>query len=188
MKALPSFKTRMPGQFFDTQNSHFSPKFAKSWQLNKKMPYPTLEEVYAMFRGLEDPPDGSKTLFDRFSPSVQFTAVGPPTSPRAVTYSSKAEFLEGAFGKLGKAARPPGLRCKIVDGIDGITVDETRGRAAVMMDTVDTFTHSGVKYEQHYAWHVRFDTSGMITEVRAYLDHGHLEEVLGAELKKMGIE
>lgn len=151
------------------------------------MPYPSRDEIFSIFQSLEDPPEGSKKLLDRFSANVKFTAVGPPTSPHAATYYSKADFLEGAFGKLGKAVRPPGIKFRLVDGIEGLTVDENRGLAVVMMDTVDTFTHSGVKYEQHYAWHLRFDSSGMITEVRAYLDHGHLEEVLGAELKKMGI-
>lgn len=152
------------------------------------MPYPTRNEVYNIFKLLENPPEGSKEFFEHFSPSVQFHAVGPPTSTHAENYNSKAEFLAGGFGKLSKAVRPPGIKFVIVNGIDGVTVDEARGMAAVMFDTVDTVTHSGVKYEQHYSWHVRFDEDGMISEAWAYLDHGYLEQILGSELKSMGIK
>jgi ketosteroid isomerase-like protein len=152
------------------------------------MPYPTREEVYALFSLLETPPTGPPQFFARFSPDVKFFAIGPPTSRHAAEYASKDAFMAGGFAKLSKAVRPPGLKFKIVDGIEGVTVDEARGRAAVMFDTVDTFTHSGVEYAQHYSWHVKFNEEGMVIEARAYLDHGYLESVLGTELNRLGIE
>ncbi|KAL4900545.1 hypothetical protein BDW74DRAFT_182631 [Aspergillus multicolor] len=151
------------------------------------MPYPTRTEVYTLFKNLETPPDGSKSFFSRFSPTVKFTAVGPPNSPYAAEYKSLSEFMEGGFAKLGQAVRPPGFKFRLVNGIEGVTVDEGSGMAAVMFDCVDTCTHSGVEYAQHYAWFVRFDEEGMIVEARAYLDHGYLDRVLGEELRRMGV-
>lgn len=153
------------------------------------MPYPTLEQVYDMFKLFEDPPEGSKRFFRDFvSPSVEFHAVGPPGSPHAAVYRSRDEFMAGGFGKLSRAVRAPGMKFRIVDGIDGVTVDEGRGRAAVMFDAADTVTHGGTPYRQRYSWHVRFGEDGLVTHVFAYLDHGYLDRVLGTELKRLGIE
>jgi len=153
------------------------------------MPYPTLEQVHDMFKLFEDPPEGSKRFFqDHVSPSVVFHAVGPPNSSHAAVYHSKEDFMAGGFGKLSKAVRAPGMKFKIVGGIDGVTVDEKRGRAAVMFDTQDTVTHSGTPYEQHYSWHVRFGEDALVTHVWAYLDHGYLDKVLGTELERLGMK
>ena len=58
----------------------------------------------------------------------------------------------------------------------------------VDLETVDTFTKGGVRYEQRYAWFVRFDEMGLMKEVRTWLDTFTLERVLGAERKRQGLD
>ena len=152
------------------------------------MPFPTREEAYNIFKLFESPPDGSRRFFEEFvSPNLEFHAIGPPTSSHAAVYHSKEDFLAGGFGKLGKAVKAPGMKFVIPGGIDGITVDEKRGFAAVRFDATDTVTHSGVPYQQHYSWHIRFGEDGIVSHIWAYLDHGYLQEVLGTELERLGI-
>ena len=73
--------------------------------------------------------------------------------------------------------------------VDLETVDlETVDLETVDLETVDTFTKGGVRYEQRYAWFVRFDEMGLMKEVRTWLDTFTLERVLGAERKRQGLD
>lgn len=47
------------------------------------------------------------------------------------------------------------------------------------------YTNSGVRYDQSYAWHMRFDKSGMVTEVKVWLDVLTPETVLSLEAAKL---
>ena len=70
-----------------------------------------------------------------------------------------------------------------MDGENGIIVGQD-GWLAVDLESVDTYTLEGVPYEQSYTWHIRFDTSGLIAEIKVWLDTLTLEKILGAKAAK----
>lgn len=149
------------------------------------MPYPTREQVYALFQNLSNPPSGTHEFFTHLSPSVKYTI--PGHGRFAGVYTSRDAYFNGTWAKIRQALKPPGFTLVVTNGLDGVIAGQD-GWAVVCLETRDTYTLSGVKYEQYYSWHCRFDEEGMIVEVRTYLDLGYLEEVVGTEMRKMGIE
>lgn len=146
---------------------------------------PTREEVYAIFQLLSNPPEGTSKFFDRHvSPDVQFTV--PGHGRFAGHYASKESYMNGTWSKIRQALKAPGFSLCVTGGLNGMVVGDD-GRVAVMLETRETYTVSGVKYEQFYSWHCRFDEEKRMVECRAYLDLGYLEDIVGTEMKRMGI-
>ena len=149
------------------------------------MPKPTRQEVYSIFKNLETPNGGTEEFFKSISPDVQYTV--PGHGRFAGTNKTKEDWYN-ALSKFRSVLRPPGFTFCVVNGIDGVVGGGEDGLAAVMLETVDTVTKSGVRYDQHYAWICRFDNDKKVVECRAYLDLGYLEDVLGKEIELQGIE
>ena len=71
------------------------------------------------------------------------------------------------FANIGTLTKSPGIKLEITEGPEGIIVGQDRGGTADL-HTVDTYNHSGVRYNPSYAWHMRFDEEGMIADVRIW--------------------
>ena len=150
------------------------------------MPYPTREEVYAIFKNLENPPDGVDKFFTHFSPDVKY--IVPGHGRFTGTFARKEDYYNATWAKFRPCLRPPGFKFVITGGLDGVVVDQEGKKAVVLLETRDTVTKSGRVYEQFYSWHCTFNEEGLVVECRAYLDLGYLEEVLGSEMTREGIK
>ena len=149
------------------------------------MPYPTREEVYAIFKHLENPHGGIDEFFKSFHPAVQYTV--PGHGRFSGRFARKEDYYGATWAKFRRILREPGFTFRITGGIDGVITGQD-GWAVVIMETVDTYTKSGMRYDQFYSWHCRFNEEKLVVECRAYLDLGYLEDVLGTEMKLQGVE
>ena len=149
------------------------------------MPYPTQEEVYNMFKNLQEPPDGIDRFFTHFSPDVKY--IVPGHGRFTGTFARKEDYYNATWAKFRQIIQPPGLKFLITDGLGGVIVND-KGQAVVLLETRDTVTKSGVPYEQFYSWVCQFNEEKLVVECRAYLDIGYLEEILGTEMTKQGID
>lgn len=145
---------------------------------------PNREEVYAIFKNLENPNGGIDQFFKSFSPDVKYTV--PGHGRFAGYYPKKEDYYNATWAKFRQILQPPGFTFHITNGIDGVITGQD-GWAVVIMETRDTYTLSGVKYDQHYSWHCKFNDEKLVVECRAYLDLGYLEDILGTEMNKQGI-
>ena len=93
-------------------------------------------------------------------------------------WTSKESYRTATFDRIGTLLKAPGIKLKITEGDAGIIIGQD-GRATADMYTFDTFTNDGTRYDQVYAWHMKFDERGMIAEVKVWLDTLTLEKVLG---------
>ncbi|KAL8748082.1 MAG: hypothetical protein Q9190_000110 [Brigantiaea leucoxantha] len=117
-------------------------------------------------------------FFSHVRDDVKWTVTGK--SFLSGIWTTKASYRAATFGKTGTLVKPPGIRAKITPGEEGIIVGH-HGWATVDLVSVDTYTNSGVLYDQAYAWHMRFDENGLIAEVKVWLDTETIEKVLGGE-------
>jgi len=145
------------------------------------MPYPTCSQILAILRPLSNPPAGNNEFFAHIRNDVVWTVTGH--SLLSGTWTTKKSYRAATFAKIGPLFAAPGMKLEILGAEQGIIVGDN-GRAVAELKTVDTYTKSGIMYDQHYSWHMRFDEESMITEVKAFMDTAHLEKVLGAELEK----
>lgn len=145
------------------------------------MPYPTRSEVHDIFLNLAHPPSGTDAFFTHVHDDVLWTVTGHSTF--SGTWYSKAEYRAAIWEQIGGLLAEPGYTLLVDDGAQGIIVGEN-GWVVVEMRTVDTKTKSGVPYDQHYSWTLRFDTDHKIVELKAYLDLATLEKVVGGEKAK----
>ncbi|KAL8846945.1 MAG: hypothetical protein Q9221_007987 [Calogaya cf. arnoldii] len=93
-------------------------------------------------------------------------------------WTTKESYRTATFDRIGTLLKAPGIRLKITEGDAGIIVGQ-HGRATADLYTFDNFTNDGTRYDQAYAWHMKFDEDGMIAEVKVWLDTLTLERVLG---------
>ena len=70
--------------------------------------------------------------------------------------------------------------------VKGIIIGQ-HGWATADLYTVDSYTNSGVRYDQSYAWYMRLDESKMVAEVKVWLDILTLEAVLRGEAAKLNV-
>ncbi|KAL8861113.1 MAG: hypothetical protein Q9178_002327 [Gyalolechia marmorata] len=119
---------------------------------------------------------------DKFFTNVRDDATWEVTGQSFLSgnWTSTAAYRAATFEVLGGLVRAPGTRLKVVEGERGIVLGENR-RVTVELYSFDTFTNSGVPYNQFYAWHIKFDNDGLIAGVKVYLDTLTIETVLGAE-------
>ena len=120
-------------------------------------------------------------FFTHVRDDVHWTVTGK--SFLSGVWTTKASYRAATFAKIGTLVKPPGIKLNITQGEEGIIVGQ-HGWATADLFTVDTYTNSGVLYNQSYAWHMRFDDAGLIAEVKVWLDTLTLENVLGAEAAK----
>jgi ketosteroid isomerase-like protein len=145
------------------------------------MPYPTRSQILAILRPLSSPPAGNNEFFAHVSDNVIWTVTGHMML--SGTWRTKESYRAATFAKIGPLFGAPGMKLEVPGGEQGIIAGED-GQAVAELKTVDTYTKSGVLYDQHYSWHMRFNEESVITEVKAFMDTAHLEKVLGAEMEK----
>ena len=145
------------------------------------MPYPTRAEIQSILSTLSSPPSGTNEFFTHVRDDAKYTVTG--TSFLSGVWYTKASYRAATYAKIGNLVKAPGIALKVTEGEEGIIVGQ-KGWATADLYTVDTYTNSGVLYNQSYAWHMRFDENGMIAEVKIWLDTLGLENVLGAEAAK----
>ena len=123
----------------------------------------TPDDVREIFKGLESG-DG-RAFFEHVADGVDWTVMG--THPLAGHYRSKRAFQEATFSKLGKVL-PNGAQLRVTNLIVAANV-------AVVELVSDATALSGMRFDNHYCWVVRFE-GDCITEVRAYLDSAMVAE------------
>ena len=145
------------------------------------MPYPTRTQIHSILTLLSQPPSGSDEFFAHVRDDVIYTVTGK--SFLSGVWTTKASYRAATWAKIGTLVKPPGIKLEISNGEEGIIVGQN-GWATADLHTVDTYTVSGVRYDQSYSWHMRFDECGKIAEVKVWLDTLTLENVLGGEAAK----
>ncbi len=149
------------------------------------MPYPTRTQIHAILLPLSLPPSGIEEFFTHVGDDVKWTVTGHTILSN--TWTDLTTYRSSTFAKIGPLLASPGMKLKVSGGEEGIIVSEN-GWAVVDLKTVDTYTKSGVLYDQHYAWHMRFDEEGRVREVKTWMDTAHFEAVLGGEMAKQDRE
>jgi len=124
----------------------------------------TPDDVREIFKGLESG-DG-RAFFEHVADGVDWTVMG--THPLAGHYRSKRAFQEATFSKLGKVL-PNGAQLRVTNLIVAANV-------AVVELVSDATALSGMRFDNHYCWVVRFE-GDRIVEVRAYLDSAMVAEL-----------
>ena len=139
---------------------------------------PTPTQIRSLLTLLSQPPSGNDQFFASVRDDVIWTVTGK--SFPSGRWTTKASYRNATWAKIGNLIKPPGVKLEITEGEEGIIVGQDRW-ATADLHTVDTYTNSGVRYDQSYAWHMRFDEEGLIAEVKVWLDTLTLEKVLGEE-------
>ena len=103
-------------------------------------------------------------FWSKVSPSVDWTVMG--SHALSGRYQSLDAFRRSTFARL-----EPRMQDGIALSMTQVIVDESN-QACVEL-SVDSTQKSGKPFHNRYAWVVRYDDSGVIDQVRAYLD-GHL--------------
>lgn len=124
-----------------------------------------MNEVRALFSSLEK--GDADRFFSHVSETVSWTVMG--THPLAGTYHDKKSFIAGTFHRLNAVLRE-GVLLRVT-GV--LTCGDT---AAVELEALST-AKNGVPFRNRYCWICRFE-SGMIVEVRAYLDSALVQRLL----------
>lgn len=125
---------------------------------------PSRAEITTLFKNLSSPSTQSK-FFAGVSDNVNWWIVG--STPMSKTYTSKKDFQDATLAILnGKVLDGPlGFR------LNHVVVDSETGWATAEMAAMDATCRNGMPYPMRYCWVVRFgEDSGLIEEVRAYLD------------------
>ncbi|KAK5944042.1 hypothetical protein PMZ80_003323 [Knufia obscura] len=124
---------------------------------------PNPEAIRNLFGNLSSP-DTQKDFFNSVSDNVDWWIVGH--TPMSGSYSSKQDFLDATFQVLNKKVLGGPLKLRIVNVVGGGDSDW----ATVEMEAIDAKCKNGMTYDMRYCWMVRFGSTGMIEQVRAYLD------------------
>jgi len=130
--------------------------------------YPTRDEIESLCSHLATS-DPSK-FFDRVSPDVEWDVMG--THPCAGHFTSLQSWKDGAFGPINKVLREP-LQLKVRNIAGG----GDQAWAVVELEA-NAVCKNGMDYPQRYAWVMRFDESGIIVQVRAYLDSALVQKAV----------
>ncbi|RMX89956.1 hypothetical protein D0867_15378 [Hortaea werneckii] len=129
---------------------------------------PTKTEIEALCShlGTSDP----SPFFDRVSPDVVWDVMESQEEERKQTdrqlsKSQTEAWKKGALGTVNQILRDP-LSLQVINVVGGGRDQEW----ALVELKADAVCKNGMPYPQRYAWVMRFDESGMIVQVRAYLD------------------
>lgn len=102
------------------------------------------------------------------SPQVRWQVLG--SHPLAGDYRTVEDFVAGTSARLDPRLRDP-LSLHVV----GILL---AGAWAVVELTAESVQNNGRTYRNEYCWLVRFDSEGLIVEVRSYLDSAAVADVI----------
>jgi len=122
---------------------------------------PSTEAIQDLFNQLSKQ-ETQKNFFNQVSDNVNWWIVGQ--TPMSGTYNSKQDFMNATFEVLNKKVLGGPLLLNvrnIVVGGDSATAE---------LEAIDAKCKNGMTYDMRYCWVVRFGESGLIEEVRAYLD------------------
>ncbi|BFZ55796.1 hypothetical protein PYCC9005_002837 [Savitreella phatthalungensis] len=131
--------------------------------------YPTRDQIEAIFKPMESG-DFPKTL-EHVDPNVDWTVMG--THPCAGNYKTLADFKTKTLDRLGKIMKPPGISLRVRNVIGGGDQDW-----AVVELIAAAECKSGLKFDNTYAWVVRFNDQHKVVQVRAYLDSWMVKQAI----------
>ena len=143
------------------------------------MPYPTQPQIQSIFDLLYIP--ATDQFFSYVRDDVKWTVTGKFFL--SGVWTTNKSYREATWAKIGVLVKPPGIKLRVTGGEEGIIVGHN-GWAAADLSTMDTYSNDGVRYDQEYAWHMRFDESGLIAEVKFWWDTLTLEEALGGKVAR----
>ncbi|KAK0272638.1 hypothetical protein LTR91_017865 [Friedmanniomyces endolithicus] len=115
-------------------------------------------------------PDQSP-FFNRVSLDVVWDVMG--THPAAGHFTSLESWKKGALGVINERLQQP-LALKVVNVVGG---GADQDWATVELEA-NGVCKNGMSYPQRYAWVMRFDESGTIVQVRAYLDSALVQKAV----------
>lgn len=102
----------------------------------------------------------AESFFAHVADDVHWTVMG--SHPLAGVYTDKATFMQRTFGRLDKVLRE-GVRLRL----ERLFVD---GDHAIAELRALSTARNGAPFDNTYCWVMRLDGTGLIREVRAYLD------------------
>ncbi len=129
----------------------------------------TKEQVQTIFAKLSS--DHPNEFFSHVAENVQWDVLG--THPLAGHYTTKQEFQEATFTRLGRL-----FSGTLKLYTRAVIMEADAEQAAVELYTRDT-TQSGVPFNNEYCWVCRFQ-GDQIVQVRAYLDSALVAKVIEA--------
>ncbi|RMZ26861.1 hypothetical protein D0859_09068 [Hortaea werneckii] len=118
-------------------------------------PTKTEIETLCSHLGTSDP----SPFFDRVSPDVVWDVM--------------EAWKQGALGTINQILREP-LALKVVNVVGGGRDQEW----ALVELEANAVCKNGMPYPQRYAWVMRFDETGIIVQVRAYLDSALVQKAV----------
>ena len=110
-------------------------------------------------------------VFEHMSPDVDWTVMG--THPCAGHYTNLKDFQQATFARLGAIMKDPGIKLMVRNVIGG-----GEGEWATVELVAVAECKNGFKFDNTYSWCCRFDDSGTIVQVRAYLDSWMVKEAI----------
>ncbi|KAF2161821.1 hypothetical protein M409DRAFT_69615 [Zasmidium cellare ATCC 36951] len=131
------------------------------------MPYPSREEIQDLCSSLGTA--DASPFFNRVAPDVVWDVMG--TSQISGRYTSLDDWKKGAYN-VAQGFVKEHLTLTVVNVVGGAQ------EWAVVELEADAVCKNGMKYPQRYAWVMRFNESGIIVQVRAYLDSLLLENAI----------
>ncbi|OTA35931.1 hypothetical protein BTJ68_04164 [Hortaea werneckii EXF-2000] len=93
--------------------------------------------------------------------------------PAAGHFTSLEAWKQGALGTINQILREP-LALKVVNVVGGGRDQEW----ALVELEANAVCKNGMPYPQRYAWVMRFDETGIIVQVRAYLDSALVQKAV----------
>ncbi|KAK8868958.1 nuclear transport factor 2 family protein [Apiospora arundinis] len=148
--------------------------------------FPDRKYIHDVFSHFSTPPHGVAKFFEYVDDDVDFEVTG--SNRFSGRWYSKQSYYDATWAHIDALLAEPGYKLEVPGGGEecggGIIVDTATGWSAVQLKTVGVKTRSGVPYNQHYSWHVRWSREGKIVEVKAFMDSDHLEKVLGGEMDR----
>lgn len=116
------------------------------------------DRIHAMLEPLEQ--GDAEGFFVHVADDVHWTVMG--SHPLAGVYTDKATFLRETFGRLERVLKD-GVRIRL----ERLFVD---GDHAIVELAATSTALNGKPFDNTYCWVMRLDGTGLIREVRAYLD------------------
>jgi len=112
-------------------------------------------------------------FFNRVSKDVSWDVLG--THPAAGSFKSLEDWKKGALGPINKVLAAP-LQLKVINIVGGGEGEEW----ATLELEANATCKNGMPYPQRYSWVMRFDETGTIVQVRAYLDSALVQKAIDA--------
>ena len=131
--------------------------------------YPSRSEIETLCKNMET--GNCAAPFERVSPNVDWTVMG--THPCAGRYTTLQDLQQSTLARLGKIMKDPGLKLIVRNVIGGGDQEWATVELVAKAECLN-----GFKFDSTYAWCVRFDESGQVVQVGAYLDSWMVKEAI----------